>query len=94
MIASASSRLTSVQPPVYGLRGTTTGPGRGWRRDVNVRIGDRVDLCRLDRPAHLALSGIDGQACGSAAVEVPLIRYTLGGDLCLASEVYREWSTT
>ena len=69
MIASASSRLTSVQPPVYGLRGTTTGPGRGC--DVNVRIGDQVDLCRLDRPAHLALSGIDGQACGSAAVEVP-----------------------
>ena len=70
-------------------------PCRVRRPAVNVRRRDRLDIpCDLDRPAHLAQPGIDGHGCGSSGVQVPLVRYTSRGDLCLTSELNRERHAT
>ena len=49
---------------------------------MNVRCGDRLNICNLDRPAHFTQTRIDGDRCGSAAVRITTRR----GDLCLAGE--------
>ena len=93
-MASASSRSTLRAATSVGIERYHDRSCRGRRCDVNVRRRDRFDPCHLDRPAHLAQSGIDGQACGSAAVRVPLVWFTLGVDLSRTSEFNRERHTT
>jgi hypothetical protein len=50
----------------------------------------RLNHAHLDRPAHLALTGIYPQSGGAGAVEIALVWYACLGDLNLPGEADRE----